>query len=52
MLPLDHCYLQGLDWAGARWSPVVWETYGNQPTKLLPNNFFTNMFAKVCSNMC
>ena len=31
---------------------VVRESYENLSTKLLPNNFFTNMFVKVCNNMC
>ena len=25
--------------------------FANLPTKLLPNNFFANMFVKVCNNM-
>jgi len=38
-------------------APRIWngllvrETYGYLPTKSLPNNFFTNMFVKVCNNM-
>jgi len=27
------------------------QRYLNLPSKLLPNNFFTNMFAHVCNNM-
>ena len=31
-------------------SLIVRETYENLGTKLLPRNFFTNVFVKVCNN--
>jgi len=31
---------------------IIRETYKNLGTKLLPRNFFNNMFVKVCNNMC
>ena len=30
---------------------LVREIYENLPTKLLPNNFFTNMLLEACNNM-
>ena len=30
---------------------VVRGSYENLGSKLLPNNFFTNMFVKVCTNI-
>ena len=31
---------------------IVRETYENLEIKLLPRNFFTNVFVKVCNDMC